>query len=181
LLILSGARSNELLAKWGKDLALTLGNPQRTFREEPRAASFGFNADDDRDARSNVVVGATGSLGAFMSFESPVSSGRTVVALAATDDTAARSLVSTLEDDGKVPQIRGDLAIVRGETVQSYRGEDTYYVGSLPWWKRVWYHISLHPVLLTILVLALAIAVALWAYGGLQRRVARRLAAEAPK
>lgn len=181
LLILSGARSNELLAEWGKDLALVLGAPQRKFREVAAAPRFGSDAEDDHDARADVVVAATGSLGALLSFESPLSSGRTVVALAGTDENAGGSLVAMLEDDGKVSQVRGDLAVVRAESVQSFRSDDTYYVGSLPWWKRLWYHISQHPILLTILMILFAIVVAMWAYGWLQRRVARRLATEAPK
>lgn len=180
LLVLSGARANELLANWGKDPALALSS-QRKYREEPVAASFGFDLQSRRGGQSNVVVAASGSLGAFISFESPVSSGRTVVALAGTDDNAGRTLVATLEDDGKVPQVRGDLAIVRAGDVQSYRGDDVYYVGSLPWWQRLWFHISQHPVLLTLIALVLAITVAMWIYGWLQRRVARRLAETAPK
>ena len=180
VLVLSGARANELLANWGQDLALVLST-QRTYRERPLAAGFGFDSQPRRGAQSNVIVAATGSLGAFISFESPVTSGRTVVALAGTDENAGRSLVATLEDDGKVAQVRGDLAIVRPGDVQSYQGDDIYYVGSLPFWKRLWFHIAQHPVLLTIIALALAILVAMWVYGWLQRRVARRLASETPQ
>ena len=178
LLILSGERSNELLATWGKDLGLVLSAPQRKYRQEPIAAGvFGFDREERAGGQAHVEVAASGSLGAFISFESPLTSGRTVVALAGTDDAAARSLVATLENDGKVSEVRGDLAIVRATAVQSYQGEDVYYVGSLSWWKRVWFHISRHPVLLTLIALTLAVVVAMWAYGWLQRRVTRRLAA----
>ena len=174
--------TNRLLDEWGKDLSLVLGESRRTLRDPSDAARF----DEDlmssmRDVRApnaRVSIGTNGSLGAFISFESPLSDNRTVVALSGTDAAATNALVDVLEDEGKVPMIRGDLAIVRAGNVQSYQGESLYYVGSLSWWKWSWFHLSRHPILLTLVTLAFAIIVALWLYGWLQRRVARRLQAE---
>ena len=179
LLILSGAPSNNLLARWGQNLALVLSAADRNFHPlelAPRATLERTHSTSGvRGQAADVVVRADGSLGAFMSFESPVSSGRTVVALIGTDDVAADSLVATLEDESKVPAIRGDLAVVRGGGVQSYQGENVYYVGSLSWGQWLWFHVSRHPLLLTLISLAAAVAVALLIYGWLQRLVARRL------
>jgi cellulose synthase operon protein B len=179
LLLLSGAQSNNLLAHWGQDLALVFDAADRNYHEldlAPNSTLDRARADSGAKRQSaDVVVRANGSLGAFMSFESPVSAGRTVVALIASDGDPADSLVATLEDESKVSSIRGDLAIVRGGSVQSYQGESVYYVGSLSWWQWLSFHISRHPLLLTLTSLATAIAVALWIYGWLQRLAARRL------
>lgn len=179
LLLLSGAQSNNLLAHWGQDLALVFDAANRNYHELDLALNSTLDrARADSGAKrqaANVAVRANGSLGAFMSFESPVSAGRTVVALIASDGDAADSLVATLEAESKVPSIRGDLSIVRGGSVQSYQGESVYYVGSLSWWQWLSFHVSRHPLLLMLTSLATAIAVALWIYGWLQRRVARRL------
>jgi cellulose synthase operon protein B len=181
LLILSTG-TNRLLDEWGKELSLVLNDTGRTLNDPADAPGFDPQLlDDAREVRApnaRVSVGATGSLGAFISFESPVSGSRTVVALTGTDAAATDMLVDVLEDEGKVPLIRGDLAIVRAGNVQSYLGDDSYYVGSLPWWKWLWFHLSRHPVLLTLVTLAVATVVALWVYGWLQRRVARRLKTE---
>jgi hypothetical protein len=176
LLLLSGAPSNELMAQWGQSLALVFGKSGRDYRQLGRAPSMMVTSKVDQNGTPpNVVVQADGSLGAFMSFESRVTKGRTVIALAGSDASAADSLVATLADDSKMPSIRGELAIVRSDGVQSFLGNDTYYVGSLSWWQWLWFHFSRHALLLTFLALAAAVAAGLFIYGRLQRVVTKRL------
>lgn len=182
LLILGGRSAHQLLTSWGQDVDLILNDASRTFRESASAASFAgerISARND-DYRPEISVSASGSLSAFMSFESPLSNARTIVALTGTDTGALNALLDVLEDDGKLPSIRGDLAIVRAGLVQSFQGDDVYYVGSLSWWQRLWFHISQHVVLLTLLSLTTLVIAAMLVYGWLQRRVARRLATQAP-
>jgi cellulose synthase operon protein B len=178
LLLLSGPASNTLLEHWGKNLALVFGQLGRDYHQLQRAPnpqSGTSRPDPQNDTPPNVVVQASGSLGALMGFESRVSSGRTVVALAGTDEAAANSLVAALEDPSKVPLIRGELAIVRDDAVQSFQGNDAYFVGSLSWWQWLWFHFSRHSFILTLVSLAVAVAVGLFIYGRLQRLVTRRL------
>ncbi|HEY0683211.1 MAG TPA: cellulose biosynthesis cyclic di-GMP-binding regulatory protein BcsB [Steroidobacter sp.] len=180
VLILSGPSAAPLLTEWHQDLALAINGDERKFQELSVAPRFDhpmLGAQRNRSNGGQVRVNSSGSLAAFISFESPLSDDRTVVALAGSDDAAAQALLVALEDDGKVPQILGDLAIVRGDSIQSYRGNSTYYVGSLSLWQRAWFHLSQHVVLFTIVALGLVVLVAMLLYGGLQRRVARRLAA----
>ncbi len=181
-LLILGAQPDGLLNRWGKNLTLVLEDTARKFRDSPPALTLVADRLNQRaDARSDsqVDINANGSLGALLSFESPLSSSRTVVALTGTDAAATAALIETLEDEGKVPSIRGDLTIVRAGTVQSFQSAPTYYVGSLSWWQRLWFHLSRHPVLLTLVTLITAIVVALFLYGWLQRRVAHRLEAAA--
>jgi cellulose synthase operon protein B len=182
LLVLGGSRSKELLARWGEDLALVLRGDDRRFRQPELARRYA------RDPNSVVApagmdpdatLRASGSVGAMMGFESPLSGGRSVVAFVGSDNTAENSLLDVIEDEGKVGAVAGDLTIVRGADVQSFRGGSTYYVGTLSWWKRIWFHVSRHPLLLSFLALLLAISIAVWCYGWLQRRAARRLAGHA--
>ncbi len=177
LLVLSGASSNDLLAHWGRGLALVFGKLGLDYRQLGPApgSTIGPSVPDERSTPPTVVVRTDGSLGALMSFESRVTGGRTVVALVGSDASAANSLVTTLEDDGKVPLLRGELAIVRGDAVQSFAGDDVYYVGSLSWWQWLWFHFSRHALLLTLLALVAAVAAGLFLYGRLQRVVTRRL------
>lgn len=181
LLLLSGHATNRLLTQWQQDLALRINDGERVYRDGNPAPAFlseQLRLTRDRAAASEIAINANGSLGAFISFESPLSGKRTVVALTASDDDAAQGLINVLEDDGKVAMIRGDLAIVRADNVQSYQGDEVYYVGLLSWWQWLWFHLSLHPVLLTLLALGMAVAVAMLAYGWLQRRQQARLPSE---
>ena len=179
LLILSGASSNELLERWGKGLALVFGKLGRDYRPLDRAQNPQSEPAQpgarENSAAPNVVLRADGSLGAIMGFESRVSSGRSVVAMVGSDALAAASLVAALDDDGKVPFIRGELAIVRNDAVQSFQGSSQYYVGSLSWWQWLWFHFSRHALLLTLISLAAAVVAGLFLYGTLQRLVTRRL------
>jgi hypothetical protein len=183
LLVLTGSKSNELLEHWAKDLALVFRKAGRDFRELERAPNAMTGprqpGRSDDGAAPHVVIRADGSLAALLSFESPVSRGRTVVALVGSDAAAAESLVASLEDESKVPQIRGELALVRNDGIQSYQGGDLYYVGSLSWWQWLWFHFSRHVLLLTIICLAAAVATGLFFYGWLQRLAAKRLGGRA--
>jgi hypothetical protein len=62
--------------------------------------------------------------------------------------------------------------------VQSFQGQDSYYVGSLSFWQWLWFHFSRHAIVLIVLALAVAIAVGLLVYGRLERRVKQRLEAQ---
>ena len=183
LLVLTGSSSNELLEHWAKNLALVFRKAGRDFRELERAPNAMTGprqpGRSDDGAAPHVVIRADGSLAALLSFESPVSRGRTVVALVGSDAAAAESLVASLEDESKVPQIRGELALVRNDGIQSYQGGDLYYVGSLSWWQWLWFHFSRHVLLLTIICLAAAVATGLFFYGWLQRLAAKRLGGRA--
>jgi hypothetical protein len=183
LLVLTGSKSNELLEHWAKNLALVfrkLGRDYRELQRAPNAMSGPLRPGrSDEGAAPHVVIRADGSLAALLSFESPVSRGRTVVALVGSDAAAAESLVASLEDESKVPQIRGELALVRNDAIQSYQGGDLYFVGSLSWWQWLWFHFSRHVLLLTIISLAAAVATGLFLYGWLQRLAAKRLGGRA--
>jgi cellulose synthase operon protein B len=183
LLVLSGGDANDLLARWGGSLRLTkLG---RDYTGLPPAVRLLLQPAQpgrrDAGAAPHVLIQADGTLGALLSFESPLRRGRTVVALVGSDAAAARSLVAALEDSARVSQIRGGLAVVRNDTVQSFAADEVYYVGSLTLWQWLWFHFAHHALLLIILALAAAVAVALLLYGGLQRLVSARLEGRAGK
>jgi cellulose synthase operon protein B len=178
LLILPGEESDQMLARWGKNLTLVMDHTARNFRDAETAPAFvtGLSgAHAATHSRSEVNVAATGSLGALVGFESPLSPQRSVVAFSATDDRAAGTLIDALENVALVQRIRGDVAIVRGGVVYSYQANSVYYVGSLPWWKWLLFHVSRVPLLLSAVTLGVATVLALWLNGWLQRRAAMRL------
>ena len=176
LLVLSGGDANELLARWGGSLRLTkLGRDYTGLAPAVHALLEPAPRARDGGAASHVLIQADGTLAALLSFESPIRGGRTVVALAASNAAAARSLIAALEDSARVSQIRGGLAVVRNDTVQSFTADGVYYVGSLTFWQWLWFHFAHHALLLIIVALAAAVAVALLLYGGLQRLVSARL------
>jgi len=181
LVVLSGSASDELMQHWQKNLPLTLSQLGRDYRQLAPAARTAVDPSvraEDTGAAPRVQLRADGALAALLSFESPVTSGRTVVALLGRDAAAAHSLLATLNDNSKVPLIRGELAVIKNDAVQSFQGKDSYYVGSLSFWQWLWFRFSRHAIVLIVLALAVAIAAGLLVYGRLERRVKQRLEAQ---
>jgi hypothetical protein len=162
VLLLGARASNDLLERWATNLPLALDKGGRYFRQRA-------------PVESSVQLKTDGALAAFLSFESPLSKSRTVVAWVGSDAAAAESLMDTLDDSSKVGLIRGALALVRDHSVQSFDPDKTYYVGSLPWWQWLWFRLSQHALLFIVVSLVAAVAVGLLLYGGLQRLRTQRL------
>lgn len=179
LLILSGAQPNASPGATGQELALQIDQGRRRFNVPQFATRFDgdpLNSTGSRaHAEATVTVAAAGSIGALVGYQSEVTGGRSVVALIGGDPAASATLIDALEDSTRVGAVRGDFTLVRGAVVQSYRGDKGYYLGSLPLGWRLWFHISLHPLLLTIFTLAVALGLAAMIYSWLRRRAARRL------
>jgi cellulose synthase operon protein B len=178
LLILSGAGTDELLQHWKKDLPLTLSQLGRDYRQlgpAVRSAAELPSTLSEAGQAPRVQFRTDGPIAGLIGFESPSSRGRSVVALLGRDDAAARALVTALNDNSKVPLVRGELTVVRNDAVQSFESNEVYYVGSLSFWQWLWFHFAHHAGLLILLALAVALASGLLVYGRLERRVKRRL------
>jgi len=67
----------------------------------------------------------------------------------------------------------GSVSVIRVSGVSSHFVGDTYYVGHLPWWTLLWFHLSHYPVLLAIgaVISILLLGLVAW---HLLSRVARR-------
>lgn len=178
LLLIGGGAKDDLLERWGHDLGLLLQPGSRQFLSPQFAGLFQddpLRRGDLPRRESELGFVTQGPLGAVIGFESPLKKGRSVVAISATDPAAAGTVLDTLEDEGKVPHVRGDLAVVRGGEVRSYQGEPVYYVGDLSWWMRLWFHLSRYPLLLTVLGVIAGVLLALWLYATLRRAATARL------
>ncbi|WP_349573315.1 cellulose biosynthesis cyclic di-GMP-binding regulatory protein BcsB [Azotobacter salinestris] len=120
-------------------------------------------------------AGAQAPLAAIVGMQSPFHPQRSLVALLASTTDEHALLRDTLGDVGKLDAVAGSLALIRGSGVSSQFVGERYYVGQLPWWLLLWYHLAERPLLLAVLA-ALGIvllACLLWAALGLRAR--RRL------
>jgi len=128
-----------------------------------------------QDAQS-VVYAAKGFSG-IVSFQSPFTSGRTVVALLSDQPGTLPTLVTGLNDEKTNAQVQGDLSVVTGDGMTSFAILPTYWTGSLPIWMKIAFWFSRHPLLMALggIVVALALSGPLYLYFSRQAR--RRLAA----
>ncbi|OXY83413.1 cellulose biosynthesis cyclic di-GMP-binding regulatory protein BcsB [Oceanimonas doudoroffii] len=119
---------------------------------------------DSFAAEARVTVSAAGPLAALVGMESPYVAGRSLVALLGNGDQDYELLRQALHDEARLGDVFGSLALVRESGVHSQLVGEQYFVGYLPWWLKLWYLLSPHPVWLALLSAlgALLLAVLLW-------------------
>ena len=183
LLVAQGDRDG-LLAQWKQHLPALVAAGTRSVAPLERAMSaltHWFQPDpalERSPSGGRTTLEGEGALAALVGFESPLHSGRSVVALTANDSAAMERVSAGLNDSGKIQQMRGDLVLLRAETIDSFRINPIYYVGSLPWWQWLWFHLHSHPLLLALLGIGAGLLVTFVVYGALRAMAARRLRGE---
>ena len=179
LLVIDGRRGRDLLQEWQDRLPVQLDAGHRSFRPRQRTSWFTFpplrpapQAPTDGGA---VAVAADGGIAALLGFESPLHGGRSVVAITATTPAAMTRVIDALDDGGRVRRVRGDTTLFHGDEISSWRGGETYDVGSRPWWLVIWMFLSRHPLLLVLFAVAAGLVCAFVFAAYLRRRAGRRL------
>lgn len=178
LLVIGGPSGKDLLAQWGKSLPALIEESRRRVSAADAIGGFPRDLlDKPRDpARAwQVEVDAKGELAAIMGFESPLRSGRSVVAVAASRAAAVGGALDALENEGLVGNIHGDIAFVDDRHIESFQIADSYHVGHLPLWLALRFHLSRYPLLLALGGILAGLLLALAAYWQLKRVAARRL------
>lgn len=107
-------------------------------------------ADQRINAAHRVEVSADQPIAAIEGLQSPFHPQRSIVVLSGNNDADFRLLREALSDSAQLDAITGSAAVIRSSGVYSQRVGDTYYVGNLPWYWLLWYHLSGHPVLLAL-------------------------------
>jgi cellulose synthase operon protein B len=131
----------------------------------------------DRKVESQATISSRGPMGVIVGFQSPFFDQRSVVALLADSPRGWDLLNNAMQDSGKRAAIFGAASIIRESGVYSLRVGDTYYVGHLPWWERLWNLLAIHPVWLAVCATLVVLLFALMAWR-LMRMVSRRRLAE---
>ncbi|WP_239805388.1 UDP-forming cellulose synthase catalytic subunit [Croceicoccus hydrothermalis] len=134
-----------------------------------------FREDDTR--AQNAATRAADFQG-ILSFESPFTPGRTVVAVLASDPGQLPEMIANMAEPKFNAGIQGDLAIADGTSVESFLVGPTYWVGSLPWWMHIAYWFGGHPLILAIGGLLVAFLLAAPIYLLLKRQARSRLGSE---
>ena len=168
ILIVGAAPQPALLDKWGERLPVVISGPvRRVSRPASRAATvydwLGFGGAPDTTVAAQVDVEQSGPLAAILGFESPVTSGRSVVAVTATTPELLLRVLDDLEDPELRRSMRGSAVVIHPNKVDSVLVGPTYAVGFLPPWAGLGYRLREHPGLasaLGVAVLALLAFVA---------------------
>ncbi len=108
---------------------------------------------------TEVAVSAQAPFAAIIGMQSPTHAQR-IVSLVASNAADYGLLHDALSDTGKREAIAGSVAILRTSGIHSQFVGDHYYVGALPWWLLLWYHLADHPALLAVLATLVVLMVA---------------------
>ncbi|WP_419899648.1 UDP-forming cellulose synthase catalytic subunit [Roseomonas sp. USHLN139] len=137
-----------------------------------------FLTDDrqmDRQRLEAVLATPGEATGMLIGFESPLKGNRSVIALTGTNPQGMESMVTALRDPEMLPRIQGDLALLSGGRMTSYKVNRNYTVGHLPVHLMPQFWLGKRPDLLLGLVLVAALCIAIPTYWLLRRRAALRL------
>lgn len=103
------------------------------------------------EAETQTTISSNGPMAAILGFQSPYNSQRSVLALLADSPRGNTLLNEAISDSGKRNFIGGSVTIIRDSGVSAVRVGDIYYVGHLPWYERIWFALSDHPIILSIM------------------------------
>ncbi|MCL8307099.1 cellulose biosynthesis cyclic di-GMP-binding regulatory protein BcsB [Pseudomonas putida] len=163
-LLVIGTLPQELAQE--RNLGLLL-NAQRDWLAQGRSTSMPGRYRFDTSpvpASSHVAISAQAPLGAITGLKSPFHEQRSVVALLGNTDADYALLREALGDTGKLDAVAGSVTLVRSSGVSSQFVGEHYFVGQLPWWLLLWFHLSEQPLLLAVLatISVLLFAFLLW-------------------
>ena len=112
----------------------------------------------------------------MVSFASPLSPKRTVVALTATTDSYLTRLQQVLNNAEQTNQFHGFMALITPARVQSFDTIAPYYVGTLGWWNQFTYHLAQYPLVVTLIALLAVVVLALMLFRLFSAKAKRRAA-----
>ena len=178
LLLLGGTSNQPLLSQWAGNMPFSASGQIRTFSlsdwilkrmpwyEEPR---------DDKKPVAKLSAVSLNRDAVLFGFESPLKSGRSVVAIISDKTVGMADVLNALMDSDLVSKIHGSLAIIRGKEVESMALGNTYYVGSLPPLIALRWFLSGTPWLIAALLLVAAAILGTVMYAFLRRKANKRI------
>ncbi|MBR0654623.1 UDP-forming cellulose synthase catalytic subunit [Plastoroseomonas arctica] len=126
--------------------------------------------------RAAILLGmAPDRLGFVAGFESPVTPGRSVIAIGGGTPGAVLAMSEALADPDRQDQIQGDLILLHGTQLESFRTGQNYTVGQLPLWLWPQHALEGRWSLLVLIGTVSAFLLGAVLYWSLRRRSARRL------
>ncbi len=114
---------------------------------------------------------------ALLGFESPLSSGRSVLALTGSDSARLRSVTGLFIEPALIARTHGSATLIEADGLRSLDAGVSYHVGNVGLFDRLRYTLAQQPLTLALLSLLLAVLLALLSASMLRRLAARRLAA----
>lgn len=161
----------------GKKAQLLLTAARDWINQPVRQAPLPDNTTPDADALADTSteISAAGSIAALVGLQSPYYSQRSIVALLVKGPQGTTLLNDAMADNTQKARVFGSVALIRASGINSLKVGDTYYVGHLPWWERVWNALAHHPVMLALMAVIAVVLAAIVLWFSLRALSRRRL------
>jgi cellulose synthase operon protein B len=177
ILLLGSSTNQPMLAQWSKFMPFSVAGQARTFSLSEWAVKYLPWYDAPVTDRSPVVKLSEITLNkeaVIIGFESPLKSGRSVVAIVSDKTSGLADVLSALMDNELISKIQGSLTVVRGKEVDSMTVGNGYNVGVLPPATKLRWMLSSNSWLVGALLLIGAVLLGAVAYTLLRLRVLKR-------
>lgn len=153
LIVIGAPPRQSLLDRWRDRLPAVVSGPARIVSAPARDAGAAYEwlstgSAQDAAPVAQVSLESQDALAAILAFESPVTSGRSVVAVTAASPAQVVQVLDALEDPEKRRAVRGSAALVHPARVDAFLVGRTYSIGFLPPWTGLWYRLADYPLLL---------------------------------
>ena len=106
-----------------------------------------------------ILFSPDGGVGAIVSLQSPFDSDRTVVALLSEGQAGSYLLNEQLKSPSSMATVSGSVVIINEQSMSDFKVGDSYTIGDLPWYHKIWQTMSNYPLLLVLCALVCAVLV----------------------
>jgi hypothetical protein len=179
ILLIGGTNNQPLLKEWAKHMPFSVDGESRLFSLSDVKSKFmpwyeAPKADFRPVAHLSATTLATDAI--LFGFESPLKSGRSVVALTSDRTSGQADVLSALMDVDVVPKIQGGVSVIRGKEVDAMATTSTYMVGSLPPFMAVRWALANSSWLAALILIVVSVLLAGATYAVLRRQAMKRSA-----
>ena len=182
LLVIGSFERQPLVGQWAQESPFRVENGQLRVRMSSPVERFYTildtrDPDAERRMADQLLVSTGDDLAALVSYESPLSSDRTVVAVVAAQPQGVLEVSNAVRSTELRPVVQGDLVVMRGNQLSSFRvgGEYARSEENLPITTRVRWWFADKPLLLVGFLLLGVVFIALALFWLLRRLASVRL------
>lgn len=179
VLLISDGQDSPLLDKWRQELPALVAASSQSVTLSQRALDKLSDLWHIRRAAipstGNASFQGNGPLAAVAGFESPLHSKRSVVALMANSPQALSLIENNINNNAMSGRFMGDLTLLNGQDIQSFRVQPTYFVGQLSLIQRLWFKLHEYPITLALIGCLIGLVFTFFVYASLRFLARRRL------
>lgn len=179
LLVIGTAQSQPLFTQWAERMPVSLvGNEKRFSLTDAVSTVMGWwNGADgtrNRPVETHMSVSSAATDATLSGFESPLASGRSVVAVTSNAPQGLLAMTDVLLDPEQVTHVQGSLVLVHGKDIDSLAAQQNYYVGKLAPWTYVQWWLSRRPLAMVLMIGGASLTLAALLFLSLRARARQR-------